>query len=253
MYFSVLFFTLIVLGISQCFAQNALGYSYTVQMENNEGNAGEIVVYKNGIYSLSTKDYENAIFGVITNNSIVSMEDNTIPPESSRKIISSGQAFVRVSPVNGNIKKGDYVTTSTIKGVGMKATKSGNVVGIALQDYESTDKDGTDSILVFINIQSVYIENNIRVNLVEALRGGTVAPFITPITSMRYLLAVLVITASFIIGFRSFGRSSSGSIEALGRNPLAKNTIRSAVVFNFILTFLIMLFGIIFSYLILVL
>jgi F0F1-type ATP synthase membrane subunit c/vacuolar-type H+-ATPase subunit K len=126
-------------------------------------------------------------------------------------------------------------------GVGQRANISGYVIGVALEDYSNSDKNAVGQVLTFVNIRSTYIDNNVRVNLIEALRTGALAPFVTPVTSLRYILAALIIGASFVIGFSSFGRMSGSSIEALGRNPLAKNEVRKVVIFNFFLTFGVML------------
>ena len=66
-------------------------------------------------------------------------------------------------------------------------------------------------------------------------------------------MAALVVLATFIIGFSSFGKISGTSIEALGRNPLASKLIRSAVVLNFALTAIIIAVGLTMAYLILTL
>ena len=44
----------------------------------------------------------------------------------------SGRVPVRVTTKNGGIKPGDYITTSDISGVGMRATEAGRVIGKAL-------------------------------------------------------------------------------------------------------------------------
>src|SRR3989344_2078547 len=46
---------------------------------------------------------------------------------NGKPVISSGKAYVRVSNINGPIRKGDFVTTSNIPGLGQLADKSGNV------------------------------------------------------------------------------------------------------------------------------
>jgi len=63
------------------------------------------------------------------------------------------------------------------------------------------------------------------------------APVLSPLTTFRYLISAMVVIASFVVGFSSFGKISGKSVEALGRNPLASRDIKSAVVFNFIFTF----------------
>jgi len=54
-----------------------------------------------------------------------------------------------------------------------------------------------------------------------------------------------------VIGFSSFGKITGSSVEALGRNPLAGGAIRRVMLFNFILTFLIMAMGLGVAYFIL--
>jgi F0F1-type ATP synthase membrane subunit c/vacuolar-type H+-ATPase subunit K len=87
----------------------------------------------------------------------------------------------------------------------------------------------------------------------EAIRSGALSPLLNPIESLRYILAAIVVAASFILGFSTFGRSSRKGIEALGRNPLAQGSIKAAMVFNMLLSFGVMLIGLTLAYLILVL
>jgi F0F1-type ATP synthase membrane subunit c/vacuolar-type H+-ATPase subunit K len=130
---------------------------------------------------------------------------------------------------------------------------SGQVVGIALQDYSSDNPELVDDILVQLDIRANVIQQNVRVNLIDALRSGTQAPFLTPLTSLRYILAALITGGAFVIGFASFGKTSGSGVEALGRNPLAHKTIQRSIVFNLILTAVIMMVGLVLAYLILVL
>ena len=83
------------------------------------------------------------------------------------------------------------------------------------------------------------------------LKSGFQVPFITPLTSLRYILAALIALVSFFIGFSSFGKISTNSIEALGRNPLASRIIKSAIFLNFVFTIGIMGVGLVVAYLIL--
>lgn len=49
-------------------------------------------------------------------------------------ISTGGTVRVICNNSNGDIKKGDPITTSTIPGEGMKATQSGMIIGVALED-----------------------------------------------------------------------------------------------------------------------
>jgi hypothetical protein len=66
----------------------------------------------------------------------------------------SGRVPVKVTTKNGDIKPGDYIASSDIPGIGMKATEAGQVIGKALTGLSGTDIEG--SIVVFI--QNTYFD-----------------------------------------------------------------------------------------------
>jgi F0F1-type ATP synthase membrane subunit c/vacuolar-type H+-ATPase subunit K len=251
----LILFGLFVLGI---FSHKALaqelstGTALSVFIEaDREVETGDVISVIDGMYKLSVVSYDSALFGVVTEDPALAMED--IALENRSFVVSGGEAFVKVSAINGDIAKGDFITSSEIPGVAQKADMSGQVIGVALQDYSAESVDIVDDILVQLDIRAKMIESNVRVNLIEALRSGSQAPFMTPLTSLRYILAALVTAGSFVIGFSSFGKTSRGGVEALGRNPLAHKTIQRSIVFNLILTAVIMFAGLTLAYLILVL
>jgi len=87
---------------------------------------------KEGV-KISEKPYDEMLAG------IVSTEPGwTVGSESSAKIqlALSGRVPAKVSLLNGPIKIGDSITTSSIPGVGMKATKAGQIVGKAMEDFD---------------------------------------------------------------------------------------------------------------------
>lgn len=71
-----------------------------------------------------------------------SMSDPKVP------IALKGRVPVKVSTQNGIIHKGDYLTSSDIPGVAVKATQAGEMLGKAMEDY--TDTSGIGTITVFI-------------------------------------------------------------------------------------------------------
>lgn len=62
-------------------------------------------------------------------------------PERKYRFISlAGQVEARVNLENGPIEEGDWITSSSTPGVGMKATKYGAVVGKALESFKEIKK-----------------------------------------------------------------------------------------------------------------
>ncbi|MBI2620953.1 hypothetical protein HYW61_01875 [candidate division WWE3 bacterium] len=232
----------------------AQGISISVPIEGNVAG-GTIISFAGGRYAPSGAAYDPAIFGVVVVDPVVALEE----PESTRPLVlTEGEALVRVSGVGGSIRVGDYVTTSDISGVGQKVTYPGNALGVALEDF-IVDKDPKaksqeqGAIRVQIGIRPVVPDATMTGNLFEIVKRGMLAPFLTPVNSLRYILALFVAAGAFMIGFNSFGKTSESGIEALGRNPLAKGAIQASVIINFILTTVIMFVGLLLAYLILVL
>jgi F0F1-type ATP synthase membrane subunit c/vacuolar-type H+-ATPase subunit K len=246
---------LIILFTLFVFTRFVWGASYSpavsIQTENNAGNDGDIVSYADGKYSLSGKSYDTSMFGVIVSNPNTSFVDTNL--ENYKLVTSFGETLVNVTAKNGNIKTGDFITSSDYLGVGEKAEESGQILGIALEDYAPQNPTDITKILVFVDVRTNFIDKTISKNLLEVLRSSIASPFMTPIAALRYLLAIAIVFATFVIGFSNFGKITGTSVEALGRNPLAGPSIRRVVFFNFAMTALIMILGLGIAYFILIL
>lgn len=224
-------------------------YAVTVPVVNNQGNNGDIVSYKNGEFVLTLEFQDRDMYGVIVDNPSISFEDRNL--EQSKLVTSMGEVLLNVSAKNGGIKEGDYVTSSDIPGVGVKANEDGQVLGVAMESFEPGNTEDIGQIFVLMDIKTHFFGKGISGNILEIIRNSLTSPFMTPVQALRYLLAIAIIFASFVIGFSSFGKITGSSVEALGRNPLAGGAIRRVMLFNFILTFLIMAMGLGVAYFIL--
>ncbi len=74
-----------------------------------------------------------------------------------RPVALSGRIPVKVSSSAGEIKIGDYITSGDIPGVGVKATESGEVIGVALEAWDGNESE-TGKITVFMNLGYQRIE-----------------------------------------------------------------------------------------------
>ena len=241
-------FTLLLVPRARALETNT---AYSLQIQDNKGNGGDIVTYKDGVYAISAEKYDTQMFGVIVDNPTTSFEDTNL---TDYKLVTSfGEVVVNVSNRDGEIKEGDFITSSDIPGVGVRANESGQVLGVALENYTPANNEDIGQILVFVDIRTSFIDKKISKNLLEILKTSLTSPFMTPIEALRYLLAILTVFASFVIGFSSFGRITGTSVEALGRNPMAGTSIRRVVIFNFVLTVIIMAVGLAIAYFVLVL
>lgn len=233
------------------------GIGIAVFVEINEKNAveGSIVSFKDGKYVLTASPGDTDMFGVINDHPSVSFQETITP--NARPVISNGTSPVLVTAINGKIKRGDFITSSTTPGIGQRAgdTLTGFVVGTALEDQRENSGNKPEKILVNVDIKGTgnVQESTVKTDLLKLLRLGAKAPTTSPITTLRYLLAALVALISFVLGFVFFGRVAGKGMEALGRNPLAARLIQLGIVFNLALTVAIMAAGLALAYLILLL
>lgn len=219
--------------------------------QQTQPKIGDLVSQDDQIYTLSHFSYDSNMVGVIVERPQISFEDVNL--QNPQYVASSGEVLVNVSNINGNIVAGDPLTSSEIPGTAVKALETGHIVGTALSPFESANIGDTGQAYLNLNIQMYYPQKNITSNLVDVLRNTVASPFMTPIEALRYLLVFIIVISSFIIGFNSFGRISKETVESLARNPLASGPIKRVMIFNFVLTAIIMAIGLGIAYLILIL
>lgn len=239
-------------ALAQNAADISAGVAISVSVAGTNVKDGSVVSSSPQGYKLSDSEYDPAIAGVISDSPAVAIKNQNRTP-TTHEMISNGNAYVLVSSANGNIGKNDYLTSSSTPGVAQKATLNGFVLGIALEDYSSSNSKETGKILV--NVSPHYNATFLatKTNLIDNIRTAIGSPFLSPLTTLRYLLAAIIALLSFILGFVYFGRVVKTSVEALGRNPLAEKSILLSIVFNLFATVIIMGIGLGIAYLILIL
>lgn len=230
------------------FEDIGVGIAELIQVRDANAQEGDIVSFNGQGYYLSGKAYDPSVVGIITNLPAVSLEDKA--EEKDQYLLTEGTALVRITTSNGNIKKGDLISTSKIKGVGQRATQEGYVIGNALEGY-SGKQIGKIHITIHPGFNTSAV--TLRTNLLNHLNLALASPFQSPITALRYLMAGIVAIIALGAGLTFFGRVTSRGIEALGRNPLATTAIIISIIINLILALGIMGLGIGIAYLVLIL
>jgi len=235
-------------AINNVYAQTfTTGQAVAISTEEENLPSGSVIVNNNGIYTLSTQPSDVMLFGVTNDSPSAYIDDGSA--ENKHLIVTHGETFIRITNANGAIHEGDFLTSSSRPGVAQKATETGQIIGTALDSFDQDE--GT--ILAFVEVRTQYVPSTATVNLLSGLRSAINTPFITPVVSLRYILAALLILISIVLGFLNFRRISGSSIEALGRNPLAQRTIRTTVILNFGITGIIITTGVVLAIIILLL
>ncbi len=219
------------------------GIANRITIDDTNVRTGSIVSSRGtGGFILSSIPYDPSIVGVVTDNPAILIHLSNAQGEYP--VVSTGNAMVTVSLENGSIKKGDPITTSSVKGVGMKATKSGYVVGNATQDFSGNNPNEMRAINVAVNIRYQNPKIDVQSKLSDIANLSAAAVSEEPLTVFKYVVAGFIIILSFIIGFLTFGRIAARGVDALGRNPLAIKRIGFGIALNVIITVGIIISGI---------
>jgi hypothetical protein len=118
--------------------------------------AGDLITidpYETGFVRKSTGLGDKAIVGIYSTNPALrlSQKDSTINGGRAVPVALAGRVPVKVSTENGVIASGDPLTSSSIPGVAMKATSNSRIVGMAMENYTSSDPTAIGKVVVFVN------------------------------------------------------------------------------------------------------
>lgn len=232
-----------------------VGVSFTQILSDKEAENGDILMTGPQGIVRANLPYTTSLYGVVQDNTLLvyrNVDEQGVP------ISRSGLAVVNVSNINGPIKTGDFITSSTIPGKGERAMESGYVIGVAMEDFQeqgaaSLEVNGktyaTGKISVALRFEWMDISVPKNANRVLAVFNNALLRNLENpekfIQLFRYILAAIIILIGFLVGFFTFSRSLAKSVEAIGRNPLAKNSIQFSILMNIVLTIATTIVGIV--------
>lgn len=204
-------------------AQSLSGVAANLELADSGAGEGDILTVSAEGLRRTKSAYEATMYGVVVVAPILSIEPKT---DKTKAVLTSGTAKVKVA-ADDEIKIGDFITSSDKEGVGRKATKSGYVLGKAMEGYG--DKSKTGFITVEVNIGYADIGGAGAGNLTGTFgtllsRGNNFQTF------LRFGLAFLIGLVTLGGATYAFVRFVATGLVALGRNPLAKKTILGGMI-----------------------
>lgn len=251
---------LFLLSVFPVYAQTGnveIAKTYTLS-ESEEVQSGDIVSFNPATQqmTLSRAPGDRNTFGIVVFEPllVLSSEDVDEVP-----VVRTGEAAVNVTAGNGSIEPGDFITTSSIAGKGIRADESHEyIVGVALEPYSGEESEtGTISqgqIQVLLNIgtreqaiREIEEEEETEETAVTGISEATILNII------QYLLAAFIAVGSIYVAFKNFGPALRDGITSIGRNPLARSSIQSVVILNAVIIVLISAGGLLVSIAILLL
>lgn len=237
--FSFIFFTLLfflaLTKIENVLAQKRHLTAGFYPVEDKEAEVGDILSKgPNGLVR-SSKVGDPNLFGVVVKEATIIFNKKT---PDSLLVATEGEVFVKVTNKNGEIKKGDFITSSEIPGVGQKMTESGMALGIALEDFNQEKGEILVSLgIQYVSIPGIGAKPKLR-DFLKLIISSLEKPENFPVV-LRYIFALFVAGGTFLLGFLFTVRTMQKGIEAIGRNPLARRSIHIAIFLNLVgITFL---------------
>jgi len=227
--------------LSPVLAQSSIADVYDISDKNTK--TGDIVIFTpdKGI-TRTNIPYDIHLFGVY----------EASPTAVYKRVDGSGSPIVRVGISNinvttlaGSIKAGDRITSSEIQGFGKKADTSGQVIGVSTVNF--SDQDGQAMQFqgrtihagqIPVAVKSEYAElssprdfnrlfsylgTNLLQNIQDPKQFGQ---------AIKYIFSGLIILVAIIFSMIILLRSIPKSIEAIGRNPLARRAIVISIALN---------------------
>jgi hypothetical protein len=205
------------------------------------------------------------IHGVVVGSS----DSSFIIAEENQKIFvaTSGKYEVLMGNQNGNINPGDYVTASSLTGIGMKSDDTQEIIiGKAIDGFDGTDHKLSDVEVTdaqgkqkSISIGRIRVDIEISRNpvlkstasLPSFLREASQYIAGKPVNPIRvYMSIAVLIAAASVAGALIYSGVRAGMI-AIGRNPLSKKSIVKGIVQVVIVALIIFIVGIFGVYLLL--
>lgn len=117
-------------------------------------STGKKVQRKTAILAKTDKAYQENMVGVISESPYQTfghaVRDAT-HAKNPQPVALSGRVPVKVSLENGEIKAGDLLASALKPGYAMKATKTGRVIGMALESFDGSAGSNEGKVLVFVN------------------------------------------------------------------------------------------------------
>lgn len=234
-------FCLFTLFLPKVSAQiGSVGIASYQEISGSKVEDGDIIVVTSRGYELSNEPYDPKLAGVVTTNPAITLKTDT--SKKGYPVIKSGTAQVKVTGTNGTIKKGDFITSSDIPGTGMKATKSGMVLGEALESADFKKSNDIKLITVAVNPHAIQIGQSAN-SIFDLFKLSKEVTNQQPSKALQYLVAGIITIVTFGCGFLIFARTVNTGLEALGRNPLAGRMIQFSIIFNIIMIIVIVVVG----------
>lgn len=248
-------------GVQTYSADTNLQYGSIVQLADGDKSGDKV--------QLASKAQLGKMYGVAVDPNLLSLSMTVSGIANPTDVATSGTYNVLVSSEGGAIKSGDYVTLSSTDGIAMKASdKEATVFGRAAQGFEGKSdgigsvqlKDSKGAVYKTVTIGVIPVSINIIKNPNKISTKALLPNFLVrigqavaekPIGPLRIYLSIAITGISLIIALVTLYSGVRTSIFSIGRNPLSRRTIITALIEVILTSIIILIIGLFAVYLLL--
>lgn len=242
---------------------------YAAQEPLDDGTIVQLAAKDAKTVKIATQKELTNMFGVTVNRNQQPITISSGDLKNEVFVAVSGTYNVLVSSQGGDIKSGDYITLSSVNGVGMKAgTEESTVFGRANAPFDAKsvslgtttlkDTGGNEnqkvtlgSIPVTINIQRNPNDKSTKVNVPDILERVGQAIAEKEVSPIRIYLSMGITAVSLIAAIAVMYAGVRSGIISIGRNPMSRKSIFRALLQVILTSILILVIGLFAVYLLL--
>ena len=203
---------------------------------------------------------------VASTDSPISISD---PTKNQVFVATYGKYPVLVSNQNGQIKSGDFITISSLDGVGMKGDRTQELIlGKALNGFNGAgDSEGSTQLSsktgqkTTVTLKRIMVDISVARNPIysgDVIAGvpnflAKTAHLVSskPITAVRIYACLGILALALLVGGAIIYAGVRTGMRSVGRNPLAKKSILRGLVSVTLMALIVVTLGLIAVYLLL--
>lgn len=243
--------------------------AYDADTPLDVGSIVQLDPHNAGTVQLATQANLVNMFGVVVDPTQLLVTTSSTGMKNQTYVAVSGTYNVLVSTQGGTIAVGDYITMSSLNGIGMKAsTDQKTVFGRADQSFNASSvivgttdiKDTSGKVTSTVKLGIIPVSINIEHNPNVKSTEQKLPPFlqrlgqqiaIKQVSPIRIYLSMAITAASIIIALVLLYAGVRSSVISIGRNPMSKKSIFKALVQVILTSILVLIIGLFAVYLLL--
>jgi hypothetical protein len=198
------------------------------------GDLVAIDPHETGFVRKASGSYDSGIVGVYSEKPALRLtqQDATINGGRAIPVALAGRVPVSVSTENGAILPGDPLTSSSVPGVSMKATRYGRIVGMAMEPYDGV---GPGKVMGFVNPNFYSGQSTVQggsTQSADLTLDGKISANSLEVSGTATTKDLIVTGEAKVASLNVTGTATVGSLTSTGTITTKNMTITSEAMIN---------------------